>query len=240
MLPQNASRPLPAGGITDAQVATEQAAFMRKVFAIMAAGLATSGIAALTVFHSETARAIIFGNPAVFFGLLIAELLMVWTFSRVTQRLSAVGAGALFYVYAITNGVTMSVVLLRYTPESIATVFFITSGTFAALSLYGYVTKRDLTSVGSFMIMGLFGLIAASVVNLFLQSPMLYWGVSIFGVLIFVGLTAYDVQKIKMLNVIGNAGTDDDHKEAVHGALILYLDFVNLFLYLLRLLGRRR
>jgi FtsH-binding integral membrane protein len=108
------------------------------------------------------------------------------------------------------------------------------------MSAYGYLTKRDLTGMGSFMMMGLWGLILASVVNLFLQSDMIYWLTTFMGVLIFVGLTAYDVQKIKDLNVIGNAGTDEDHKEAIHGALVLYLDFINLFLFLLRLLGRRR
>jgi len=108
------------------------------------------------------------------------------------------------------------------------------------MSLYGLVTRRDLTSVGNFMMMGLIGLIIASVVNLFLQSPMIYWLTTCMGVLIFVGLTAYDTQKIKQLNIIGNAGTGEDHKEAIHGALVLYLDFINLFLFLLRILGRRR
>ena len=108
------------------------------------------------------------------------------------------------------------------------------------MSAYGYVTKRDLTSVGNFMFMGLIGLILASIVNIFLGSEMIYWLTTYAGILIFVGLTAYDTQKIKQLNVIGNAGTDEDHKEAIHGALILYLDFINLFLYLLRILGRRR
>jgi FtsH-binding integral membrane protein len=154
--------------------------------------------------------------------------------------MSAVGAGALFYAYAIMNGLTLSVVFLVYTRSSISTVFFITAGTFAAMSIYGYTTKRDLTSVGHFMMMGLFGLIIASVVNMWLRSPQMYWVTSCVGVIVFVGLTAYDTQKIKQLNVIGNAGTDEDHKEAIHGALVLYLDFVNLFLYLLRLLGRRR
>ena len=149
-------------------------------------------------------------------------------------------AAGLFYVYAILNGLTLSVVFLIYTKGSIATTFFVTAGTFAGMSAYGYITKRDLTSVGNFMMMGLFGLIIASVVNMFMRSEMIYWVTTYAGILIFVGLTAYDTQKIKELNVIGNAGTDEDHKEAIHGALILYLDFINLFLYLLRLLGRRR
>ncbi len=240
MLPQNASQPLNAGTFTPAQIAAEQAAFMRKVYAIMAFGLGATGLTALVVFNSTAATQFIFGTPGVYLGLIIAELVMVFTFASLARRMSAVGAAALFYVYAILNGLTLSVVFLIYTKGSIASTFFVTAGTFGAMSAYGYVTKKDLTGVGSFMMMGLFGLIIASVVNLFLRSEMIYWLTTYAGILIFVGLTAYDTQKIKQLNVIGNAGTDEDHKEAIHGALILYLDFVNLFLYLLRLLGRRR
>ena len=240
MLPQNASQPLNAGTFTPAQVAAEQAAFMRKVFAIMAFGLGATGLTALVVFHSEAATRFIFGTPGVYLGLIIAELVMVFTFAALARRMSAIGAAALFYIYAILNGLTLSVVFLIYTKGSIASTFFVTAGTFGAMSAYGYITKRDLTSVGNFMMMGLFGLIIASNVNLFLRSEMIYWLTTYAGILIFVGLTAYDTQKIKELNVIGNAGTDEDHKEAIHGALILYLDFINLFLYLLRLLGRRR
>ncbi len=240
MLPQNASPPLNAATFTPEQIASEQAAFMRKVYAIMAFGLGATGLTALVVANSATALKLIFGTPGVFYALLIAELVMVFSFAALARRMSAVGAAALFYLYAIMNGLTLSVVFLVYTQGSIASTFFVTAGTFGAMSAYGYLTKRDLSGLGSFMMMGLFGLIIASIVNLFLHSPMLYWAVTYFGILIFVGLTAYDTQKIKELNVIGNAGTDEDHKEAIHGALILYLDFINLFLYLLRLLGRRR
>ena len=240
MLPHNASPPLNAGTFTPDQIAAEQAAFMRKVYAIMALGLGTTGLTALVVFSSEAATRFIFGTPGVYLGLIVAELVMVFTFATLARRMSAVGAAALFYLYAILNGLTLSVVFLIYTKGSIASTFFVTAGTFGAMSAYGYITKRDLTGVGSFMMMGLFGLIIASVVNLFLRSEMIYWVTTYAGILIFVGLTAYDTQKIKELNVIGNAGTDEDHKEAIHGALILYLDFINLFLYLLRLLGRRR
>jgi FtsH-binding integral membrane protein len=225
---------------SEAQVAAENAAFMRKVYAFMAAGLGATAVTALLVFSSPTAMRFIFGNRIVFYGLLLGELAMVWTFSSLVNRMSAMGAAALFFAYAIVNGLTLSVIFIVYTMSSISTCFFVTAGTFGAMSIYGYLTKRDLTSVGNFMMMGLFGLIIASVVNLFLGSPMIYWATTCFGMLIFVGLTAYDTQKIKQLNVIGNAGTDADHKEAIHGALVLYLDFVNLFLYLLRLLGRRR
>src|SRR3954451_3118310 len=222
------------------EVAAETAAYMRKVYAFMAAGLGATALTALAVASSEAAIKLILLNRPVFYGLLLGELVMVWSFASLVDRMSAAGAGALFFAYAIVNGLTLSVVFLVYTMSSISTCFFVTAGTFGGMSIYGYLTKRDLTSVGNFMMMGLFGLIIASVVNMFLGSPMIYWATTFFGVLIFVGLTAYDTQKIKQLNVIGNAGTDEDHKEAIHGALILYLDFVNLFLYLLRLLGRRR
>jgi FtsH-binding integral membrane protein len=242
MLPQNVPSTPSAGArsYSPENVAAAQATFIRKVYAFMAAGLGATGLTALAVVNSETALRIIFGNRLVFYALLIGELLMVWTFSRVASRLSGAGAAALFFVYAVMNGLTLSVIFLVYTRGSIASTFFVTAGTFAAISGYGYFTKRDLTSVGSFMIMGLFGLIIASVVNLWLGSPMLYWATTCFGVLIFVGLTAYDTQKIKEMSVIGNAGSDEDTKDAIHGALQLYLDFVNLFLYLLRLFGGRR
>jgi FtsH-binding integral membrane protein len=225
--------------MTPEQVAAEQAAFMRKVYLFMASGLGATALTAMLTVQSETLLRAILNRP-VFYGLLFAELIMVWTFSRLAARMSAFGAGALFFAYAIMNGLTLSIVFLVYTRASIATTFYVTAGTFGAMSLYGYTTKRDLTGVGHFMFMGLIGIIIASVVNLFMHSPMLYWGITYFGILVFVGLTAYDTQKIRELNVLGNAGTDEDSKEAIHGALILYLDFINLFLYLLRLLGRRR
>jgi FtsH-binding integral membrane protein len=206
----------------------------------MAIGLGATGLTALVVAHSPAALQFIFGTPGVFLALVIAPIIMVWTFARMVRRLSAIGAMALFYSYAVVNGLTLSVIFLRYTESSIASTLFVTGGTFAAMSAYGFFTKRDLTSLGGFFMMGLLGIILASIVNLFLGSPMLYWFVTYAAILLFVGLTAYDTQRIKELNVIGNAGTDEDHKEAIHGALILYLDFINLFLYLLRLLGRRR
>jgi len=239
MMPQNASQPLNARTFSPEQVAAEQAAFMRKVYAIMAFGLGATGLTALVVAHSNLQK-LILGTPGVFLGLLIAELVMVWTFASLARRLSAVGAAALFYVYAMMNGLTLSIVFLAYTASSIESTFFVTASMFAAMSAYGYVTKRDLTGVGNFMFMGLVGLIIASFVNFWMRSPMMYWLITYVGIAVFVGLTAYDTQKIKELNVIGNSGTEEDHKEAIHGALILYLDFINLFLYLLRLLGRRR
>ncbi|MBI5487933.1 MAG: Bax inhibitor-1/YccA family protein [Deltaproteobacteria bacterium] len=222
------------------QVRAETAAFMRKVYLFMSAGLAATGVTAMIVAGSEAAVRFILLNRAVFYGLLIVEVLMVLGFVALVKRMSAIGAGVLFFSYAIVSGLTFSVIFLVYTMSSIATTFYVTAGTFAATSAVGYVTKRDLSGVGHFCIMGLIGLIIASVVNLFVASTQLYWLTTYAGVIIFVGLTAYDTQKIKQLNVIGNAGTDEDHKEAIHGALVLYLDFINLFLYLLRLFGRRR
>jgi FtsH-binding integral membrane protein len=224
----------------EAQVSEENAAFMRKVYAIMAAGLAATGATAFAVASSEAVTRLIFGNPLVFYGLLFAELLMVWTFSSLVRRVSALAAGGLFFSYAIVNGLTLAVVFLVYTRQSIATTFFVTGGTFAAMSAYGYLTKKELSGLGHFAMMGLIGLLIGSLVNLFLASPMLHWLMTFVGVIVFTCLVAYDTQKIKQLNVIGNAGTDEDHKEAIHGALILYLDFINMFLYLLRVLGRRR
>ncbi len=222
------------------QVAREQATFMRKVYAIMAAGLAATAVSSLVVASSEAAMRFVFGNPFVFFGLIGVELVMVFSFSLLARRMSSVGAGLLFLIYAVTNGVTLACIFLMYTQSSIASTFFVSAGTFGAMSAYGYATKRDLTGLGSFAMMGLFGLIIASVVNLFLGSPMIYWLTTFMGVIVFVGLTAYDTQKIRQMNVIGNEGTDEDRKEAIHGALVLYLDFINLFLYMLRLFGRRR
>lgn len=224
----------------EAKVAQENAAFLRKVYLIMAAGLAATGGTAMAVASTPALVQLIFGNPLVFYGLLGVELLMVFTFSAVARRVSALAAGALFLSYAVVNGITMAAIFLVYTRSSIATTFFVTGGTFAAMSAYGYATKRELSGLGHFAMMGLVGLVIASLVNLFLRSPMLHWLTTFVGVIVFTCLVAYDTQKIKQLNVIGNEGTEEDHKEALHGALILYLDFVNLFLYMLRLLGSRR
>jgi FtsH-binding integral membrane protein len=165
---------------------------------------------------------------------------MVVAFSRMARTMTSGGAASLFFLYSIVNGITLSVIFLVYTKASIVTTFLVTAGTFGGMSVYGHLTKRDLSSWGNLLFMGLWGLILGGIVNIFLRSPGLYFITTSFGVLIFVGLTAYDTQKIKQLNVLGNAGTDEDTKEAIHGALVLYLDFINLFLYLLRLFGRRR
>ncbi|HEY5995657.1 MAG TPA: Bax inhibitor-1/YccA family protein, partial [Candidatus Deferrimicrobiaceae bacterium] len=181
---------------------------------------------------------IVFGNMFVFYGLLIAEVGLVWYLGARIMTLTAGTAKAGFMAYAALNGITLSVIFLAYTSDSIASVFLVTAGMFGATSAYGYATKRDLTGFGSFLFMGLIGILIASVVNIFMKSEMVQWVVSVIGVFVFAGLAAYDTQKIKtMMNGVeeGRAGN-----AAVLGALTLYLDFVNLFLMLLRLFGRRR
>jgi FtsH-binding integral membrane protein len=170
----------------------------------------------------------------------VAQLGLVVYLSGWIQNMSASKAMGIFILYSGLTGLTFSFIFLAYTMSSIASTFMVTAGTFAAMSIYGYTTKKDLTSWGSFLFMGLIGIIIASVVNIFLGSETIYWLVTYAGVLIFVGLTAYDTQKIKEMNILGNEGTEEDTKEAISGALRLYLDFINLFLMLLRIMGDRR
>jgi len=223
-------------GISDS---TSARAFLQRVYLFMSLGLATTGVVALGVVSSPAALSFIFGNPLVFYGLMIAELLLVMAFAPVAARASSGVATAMFFGYAALSGVTFSVIFLRYTLGSIGGTFVITGGMFAALSGYGAVTKRDLSSLGSFCFMGLIGLVIASVVNIFLGSTMLYWLTTFVGVIVFTGLTAYDTAKLKQLG--GQLeGREAVTKGALQGALVLYLDFINLFLMLLRLLGNRR
>jgi len=221
-------------------VALEQQRFMVRVYNWMASGLGFTGFIAYYVAHSESLLAMIFGNPIVPLALIIAQIGLVFYLASRIMHMSASQATAVFMLYAGLTGVTFSTVFLTYTTSSITSAFLTTAGTFGAMSFYGYVTKKDLTSWGSFLFMGLVGIIIASLVNIFLNSPAIYWLTTYAGVLIFVGLTAYDTQKIKHMNIMGNEGTDEDTKEAIRGALTLYLDFINLFLMLLRLMGNRR
>ena len=221
-------------------VAAEQQRFMVRVYNWMTAGLAITGFMAFYVSNNETIMGIIFGNPFMPIVLMIAQIgLVFWLASRVMQ-MSVSQATGVFMLYAGLTGVTFSFIFVVYTSASITSTFLVTAGTFGAMSLYGYTTKKDLTSWGSFLFMGLIGIIIASVVNMFMQSTMMHMIITYAGVLIFVGLTAYDTQKIKEMNILGNEGTDEDTKEAIRGALTLYLDFINLFLMLLRLMGDRR
>lgn len=222
------------------QSAVEQRVFT-KVYGWMSAGLALTGLVAMVTASTPSLIELIFSNRLVFFGLIGAELLMVFAISAAINRISAMTATMLFLLYSALNGVTLSAIFLVYTSSSIALTFAVTAGMFGATAAYGALTKRDLTSVGSFMFMGLIGLIIASFANFWLNSEMIYWLTTYFGIFIFVGLTAYDAQKVKVLaqNAV-HMGSEEVNKAATLGALRLYLDFVNLFLYLLRLFGRRR
>jgi len=220
--------------------AAEQQRFMVRVYNWMTAGLAITGFMAFYVSNNPTMMNIIFGNPVIPIVLIIAQIgLVFWLASRVMQ-MSASQATGVFMLYAGLTGITFSTIFVVYTSASITSTFLVTAGTFGAMSLYGYTTRKDLTSWGSFLFMGLIGIIIASLVNIFLQNSMMSTVITYAGVLIFVGLTAYDTQKIKEMNIIGNEGTEEDTKEAIRGALTLYLDFINLFLMLLRLMGDRR
>ena len=226
-------------------------AYMLKVYNFMATGVLLTGIIALISFKisvvTDTSGVITgftsFGNALFFSGLkwvvMLAPLGIVFYMSFGIRKMSAAKAQAVFWIFASLMGLSLSWILLVYTGVSVARVFFITSATFGAMSIYGYTTKRDLTKMGSFLMMGLIGIIIASVVNIFMKSTMMYFVISILGVLIFVGLTAYDTQKIKNMYLVSDSG-EMMGKKAVMGALTLYLDFINLFIMLLRLFGQRR
>lgn len=220
--------------------AEETQRYMVKVYGWMSLALVVTGLVAMYTAGSESLVDLIFGNRITFYVLIILELVAVGTLAGLINRMNALMATIIFLGYSALNGLTLSVIFLVFTTESIASTFFITAGTFGVMSLYGYTTKSDLSKWGNLLFMGLIGLIIASIANLFMRSTMLYWVTTYIGVIVFVGLTAYDTQKIKNSNIIGNDGTDEDSKEAIMGALTLYLDFINLFLYLLRIFGRRK
>ena len=210
-----------------------QNGIMRGVYAWMGGGLALTALVSLITASSPALLQTILGNRMLFYALLFGELGLVVAISGAINRISASTASLLFLAYAALNGLTMGTLFVVYTSSSIASTFVVTSGMFGAMSLYGYLTKSDLTSWGSFLFMGLVGVVLASVVNIFLHSPMISWVLSICGVVVFTGLTAYDTQRIKNQGHTGLKG-------AVLGALTLYLDFINMFLSMLRLFGDRR
>lgn len=218
-----------------------QITLFRSVYVWMTLALVITAFVAMYVAKSYTLLAAIAQNSLLFWGLLIAEIGVVWYLSARINSISFTKATVLFILYSILNGVTLSFIFAIYTAASIASTFFITAGTFAVMAIFGYVTKKDLSKIGNICIMALIGIIIASLVNLFLKSAMMDVVISYIGVLLFVGLTAYDTQKIKRL-----LSTDDmevnetTQKIALLGAMTLYLDFINLFLYLLRLLGDRK
>ena len=218
------------------QVVVRQNTLIRQVYAWMGAGLAITAFMALVTLSSPAILNAVTGNKLIFYGLMIGELALVFTLSGAINKLSAATATLIFISYSALNGITLSVVALVYTANSITSTFVITGGMFGAMSVYGYMTKRDLTSWGSFLFMGLIGVVIASVVNIFVGSSSVSWVISGIGIIVFTGLTAYDTWKIKELAAQGTEG----RKPAILGALTLYLDFINLFLMLLRFTGSRR
>lgn len=221
-------------------LAEAQRTYLARVYGWMVGGLAVTGLVAGWAVTSPTYWSIIIENSWLIWGGLGLQLLIVMGLSGAIHRMSAAVASGTFLFYAALNGLTLATLGAIYTSESIATTFFICAATFGAMSVYGFTTKRDLTSMGSFFMMGLIGLIIASVVNIFLESSAMHFAISVIGVLVFVGLTAYDTQKIKEEWEVEMMGTEIARKSSIIGALNLYLDFINLFLYLLRLFGDRR
>lgn len=221
-------------------IPTVEADFMQKVYLWMTFALTLTGFVAYRTTQSEFLLELIFSSSFGFIGLILVELALVFWISSGIQRMSSNMAIGLFLLYSVLNGMTLSVLLIAYTGASVASTFFITAGMFGAMSIYGYTTKQDLSSWGNLLFMALIGLILASVVNIFLQSSGLYWLISYIGVLVFVGLTAYDTQKIKQLAAQVIVESEVGRKVAILGALTLYLDFINMFIFMLRILGNRR
>jgi FtsH-binding integral membrane protein len=222
--------------LTDSQ--TDVQAFMSRVYLWMATALMVTAVVSAAV-AADQAFQIQLLSSSLFFVLIIGELAVVLVLSLLVNRLSVIAATVLFFAYAALTGVTISMIFLVYTDASITATFGVTAGTFAVMSVIGYVTKVDLTRLGGFLLMGLIGVMLGSIVNLFLQNSALYWIITYVGILVFVGLTAYDTQKLKRMAAAGLSG-EAERKASIIGALRLYLDFINLFLMLLRVMGRRR
>lgn len=224
--------------LSQAQVSERN--FLSAVYFWMAAGLAMTGFVAWWTASNPQLLMGIMRHPILMLGLVLAQLGMVFWLSTSIMKISAGTATFGFGLYALLNGVLFSSIFLIYTSVSIATTFLVTAGTFAAVSLYGFTTKKDLSSVGNLCFMALIGLIIASLVNAFFANPILYWVVTYAGILIFVGLTAYDTQRLKEIHAQGFQSQEGLQKMALLGALHLYLDFINLFLLMIRVTGRRR
>jgi hypothetical protein len=212
---------------------------LHKVFGWMFVGLIVSALTAYWAAATPAVINVVLGNQAVFFGLIIVELALVVGLTWAIRRISATTAMALFLLYSFVNGLTLSVIVLLYTDASLASTFMIAAGMFGIMAVYGYATHRDLSRLGSIMLMGLIGIILAGVVNIFLGNNELDIIISAIAIIIFTALTAYDMQKIKAM---GMMATDDAgrSKQAIYGALMLYLDFINIIIKLLRFTGRRR
>ncbi|MRT04332.1 Bax inhibitor-1/YccA family protein [Ewingella americana] len=216
-------------------------AYMAQVYGWMTCGLLLTAFVAWYASRSPTILGFIFSSQITFFGLIIAQLALVFVISGMVNRLSGTVATGLFMLYSALTGLTLSSIFIVYTGSSIASTFVVAGGMFGAMSVFGYTTKRDLSRMGSLLFMGLIGIVLASLVNIWLKSPALMWAVTYIGVVIFVGLTAYDTQKLKNMGEQLNVNDKDNfRKYSIVGALTLYLDFINLFLMLLRIFGNRR
>lgn len=213
---------------------------LKNVYAWMALALGLTGVAAMYVSNNQMILDYLVEHFELFLGLCIAEIVVAIVFTALIKRLSFNTASILFGLYSLLTGISLGPIFFLFTEESIALTFFVTAGTFGAMSLYGYFTKRDLSSWGRYLLMGLFGIIIASVANIFLQSTRVEWITTYVGVVVFVLLTAYDTQNIK--NMLAEKGEVDESsmKLALYGSFMLYLDFINLFLDLLKLLGKRK
>lgn len=226
--------------ITNEEATAELQRFIVIVYGWMSLALFVTGLVAIWTASNPDLIKIIIGNSFVFIALIVTEFILVAYLVGWIMKMSSQTATFIFILYSILNGLTLSVIFLAFTKESLASTFFVTAGTFAIMSIYGYFTKTDLTRLGNLFLMGLIGLILATILNMFYQNETLYWITTYLGILIFVGLIAYDTQKIKKIHIMGYEGTDEEKKEAIIGALSLYLDFINLFLMILRLMGRRK
>jgi FtsH-binding integral membrane protein len=216
--------------------------FINRVYAWMCGGLLLTALGAYAVIASPELQKVVLKTPGVFLILILLTFGLVVGLSWGINKMNSTVAAVAFVVYSLLNGLTLSVLFYAYTKESLSLAFLVTAGTFGVMSLYGFITGKDLTAMGNLCLMGLFGIIIASVVNIFLRSSGMMWIISYLGVLIFMGLTAYDTQKIKEMSVAMDSGGNSEHakKYAILGALTLYLDFINLFILFLRIFGGRR
>jgi FtsH-binding integral membrane protein len=237
---QNQFKDLSFVGKDNALVSSESRKFLLNVYNWMAMGLALTAVIAYGVSTSETLLRTIFSNPILFWGIIILQFGVVIGLSAAINKMPVVLAIGAFFLYAALTGLTLSSIFIIYTSSSIASTFFVCALMFGSVSVFGYITKMDLSGMGTFMFMGLIGIIIASVANIFLKSSMLYWIISYAGVVIFVGLTAWDTQKLKRMSQEVSSDSDQGKKIAVLGALTLYLDFINMFLFLLRIMGSRK
>ena len=223
------------------QASTSLQTYMAQVYGWMTCGLLLTAFVSWFAARTPAVMELVFANRITFFGLIIAQLALVFVLSGMVHRLSGAVATALFMLYSALTGLTMASIFLVYTYSSIASTFFVTAGMFGAMSFYGYTTKRDLSRFGSLLFMALIGILLASLVNFWLKSPALMWAITYIGVVVFVGLTAYDTQRLKAIGENINVNYKENLRRAsIMGALTLYLDFINLFLMLLRIFGNRR